>query len=382
MKIYQVGGSVRDELLGLNSADKDFVVVGSTVEAMISAGFKPVGKDFPVFLHPKTHEEYALARTERKTGLGYGGFTFYTDPEVSLEEDLQRRDFTVNAIAKDETGKIIDPFHGVEDLRLKTFRHVSAAFSEDPLRVIRLARFLARFEDFTVAKETEILIDDIVGRQEIEALTLERRLLEWQKGLSYIHAERMPAFLYKHYALSAALAIEKKEQPLFLTQLSAVLNTLHQAVIDQASIDVRLIILLFSSDHRRPVCMTALPLSSDAKRLIRLFSETLDDIIHLFSKTAGELQLLFRKADPHRRFDQFIAWLQLIYYYQQATGMALNVDRIRALLSDGANQLRQMTLSIDGNQSNSEIADMRIQKEIAICQQLLDQYQTVVSRET
>ena len=145
MKIYQVGGAVRDELLGLQVKDRDFVVVGSTPEEMTRLGFTPVGKDFPVFLHPKTHAEYALARTERKTARGYHGFQVYAAPDVTLEQDLLRRDLTINAIAKDEQGQLIDPCNGEGDLRDKILRHVSAAFSEDPVRVLRVARFAARF---------------------------------------------------------------------------------------------------------------------------------------------------------------------------------------------------------------------------------------------
>ena len=145
MKTYVVGGAVRDELLGLPIKDRDYVVVGSTPEEMVRLGFRPVGKDFPVFLHPQTHEEYALARTERKSGRGYKGFTVHAAPDVTLEDDLRRRDLTINAMAKDEQGEIIDPFGGARDLEKKILRHVSDAFAEDPVRILRVARFAARF---------------------------------------------------------------------------------------------------------------------------------------------------------------------------------------------------------------------------------------------
>jgi tRNA nucleotidyltransferase (CCA-adding enzyme) len=144
VKVYRVGGSVRDELLGLPVKDHDYVVVGSDPEEMVRLGFRPVGKDFPVFLHPDTKHEYALARTERKTGRGYKGFTVYAEREVTLEQDLARRDLTINAIARDEHGALIDPFHGAGDLRLGILRHVSEAFAEDPVRILRVARFAAR----------------------------------------------------------------------------------------------------------------------------------------------------------------------------------------------------------------------------------------------
>src|SRR5213595_62583 len=148
MKCYMVGGAVRDALLGAPVNDRDWVVVGATPEQMIDAGFLPVGRDFPVFLHPDTREEYALARTERKTAPGYHGFSFHTDPAVTLEEDLARRDLTINAMARDGEGRLVDPFGGQRDLRDKVLRHVSPAFAEDPVRILRLARFAARFGDF------------------------------------------------------------------------------------------------------------------------------------------------------------------------------------------------------------------------------------------
>ena len=154
MQIFIVGGAVRDELLGRLNADRDYVVVGATPEALLKQGFRPVGKDFPVFLHPKTQEEYALARTERKSGHGYHGFTFHAAPDVTLEEDLARRDLTINAMAKAADGTLIDPFHGQQDLLAKTLRHVGPAFAEDPVRILRIARFAARFHDFSVAPET------------------------------------------------------------------------------------------------------------------------------------------------------------------------------------------------------------------------------------
>ena len=163
MKIYTVGGAVRDVLMRRPVHDRDFVVVGSTVEEMLSLGFKPVGKDFPVFLHPETRQEYALARTERKVAPGYKGFVFHASPDVTLEEDLLRRDLTINAMAMSEDGELVDPFGGRKDIEAKVFRHVSDAFSEDPVRILRLARFAARFTDFTVAPETMDLMKKMVA---------------------------------------------------------------------------------------------------------------------------------------------------------------------------------------------------------------------------
>lgn len=185
MKIYEVGGAVRDALLEKEAKDKDWVVVGSSPEEMASKGFKPIGKDFPVFLHPETKEEYALARTERKTGHGYHGFNFYFGKEVTLEEDLSRRDFTINAIAKDASGNLIDPFNGVDDIKNKIFRHVSDAFSEDPLRAIRLARFRTyeHLQDFTITDETKELLRQIVDSGEIGKLSENRIWTETERAL-------------------------------------------------------------------------------------------------------------------------------------------------------------------------------------------------------
>ncbi len=191
MKTYCVGGAVRDALLGLPVQDHDYVVVGATPEQMTAQGFRPVGKDFPVFLHPKTHEEYALARTERKTALGYKGFQVYAAPDVTLQQDLARRDLTINAIARDETGKLIDPYGGMADLEAGVLRHIGPAFVEDPVRILRVARFCARFPQFSVAPETLTLMREMVGNGEVDALVPERVWQELAKGLMETAPSRM-----------------------------------------------------------------------------------------------------------------------------------------------------------------------------------------------
>lgn len=205
MQIYAVGGAVRDKLLGLPVKDRDYVVVGSTPEAMTSLGYRPVGKDFPVFLHPYTHEEYALARTERKTGKGYKGFQVHADPDVTLEQDLARRDLTMNAIAEDEQGQLIDPYHGVNDIQARVLRHVSPAFSEDPVRILRAARFAARFTEFSVADETMALMRNMVEDGEVDALVPERVWQELAKGLMEQQPSRMFAVLRACGALQRIL---------------------------------------------------------------------------------------------------------------------------------------------------------------------------------
>jgi tRNA nucleotidyltransferase (CCA-adding enzyme) len=202
MQTYKVGGAVRDALLGLPVNDHDWVVVGATPPEMIAAGFLPVGKDFPVFLHPQTREEYALARTERKTARGYHGFAFHAEPGVTLEQDLARRDLTINAMAQDESGRLIDPFGGQADLKSRVFRHVTAAFREDPVRILRVARLAARFANFSVAPETLALMREMVESGEVDALVPERVWQELARGLM----ERQPSRMFELLRECGALA--------------------------------------------------------------------------------------------------------------------------------------------------------------------------------
>jgi len=190
-RCYVVGGAVRDALMGHAPGDRDWVVVGSSPEEMAAAGFRPVGRDFPVFLHPRTHEEYALARTERKSAPGYHGFTFHAAPDVTLEQDLARRDLTINAMARDDRGLLIDPFGGARDLAGCVLRHVSAAFAEDPVRLLRVARFAARWPDFSVAPATQALLRQLVQAGEVDALVPERVWQELSRGLMEPRPSRM-----------------------------------------------------------------------------------------------------------------------------------------------------------------------------------------------
>lgn len=202
MRTYLVGGSVRDEILGLPVTDHDYVVVGSSPDEMIRLGYRPVGKDFPVFLHPESQEQYALARTERKVSRGYKGFEVYASPEVTLQEDLARRDLTINSMAKDQDGNIIDPFDGVADLEAGLLRHISPAFTEDPVRVLRTARFAARF-GFRIAPETLALMSEMVHNGEVDALVPERMWQEFARGLM----ERKPSRMF--YALRECSALTR-----------------------------------------------------------------------------------------------------------------------------------------------------------------------------
>ncbi|WP_290428846.1 multifunctional CCA addition/repair protein [Roseateles amylovorans] len=202
IQMYLVGGAVRDELLGLPVQDRDWVVVGETPKSLLDKGFLPVGKDFPVFLHPETHDEVALARTERKTASGYHGFQFHTAPDVTLEEDLARRDLTINAMARAEDGTLIDPYGGQRDLAARCLRHVSDAFVEDPVRILRLARFAARFTDFSVAPETMALMRRMVEAGEVDALVAERVWQELARGLMERRPSRMIEVLRECGALA------------------------------------------------------------------------------------------------------------------------------------------------------------------------------------
>lgn len=205
MKIFRVGGSVRDEILGRPLVDRDYAVVGATPEEMIAKGFRPVGRDFPVFLHPESAEEYALARTERKSGRGYHGFVFSTDPSVTLDQDLERRDLTINAMAEDDDGRLIDPFGGARDLDARVLRHVSPAFAEDPVRVLRVARFAARYAPlgFRIADETLALMRRMVDDGEVEHLVAERVWAETRKAL----AEPQPSAFLQTLRACGALRI-------------------------------------------------------------------------------------------------------------------------------------------------------------------------------
>ena len=245
-----VGGAVRDEILGLPIKDKDYVVVGSTPQEMEKQGFISIGRDFPVFLHPKTKEEYALARTEKKISYGYKGFKFYTSPSVTLREDLSRRDLTINAIAKNDKGEIIDPFGGVKDLKAKIIRHVSNAFVEDPLRALRVARFASRFK-FNIDHETKILLKTIVDSGEISFLTNERIWQEFSKGLMEQYPSEMLKTLRECGALDSIFEkIMKKEEKLYSEKTFKELGSaIDYLAVKKMSLNCRFALLTFKLAH-------------------------------------------------------------------------------------------------------------------------------------
>lgn len=311
VKIYRVGGAVRDEMLGRPIADRDWVVVGATPETMLASGFRPVGRDFPVFLHPETREEYALARTERKHGRGYRGFEFFASPDVTLEEDLRRRDLTINAMARAEDGALIDPFGGEADLRAGILRHVAPAFAEDPLRVLRVARFAARF-GFVVAPETMKLMRELVASGELAALTPERVWQELARGLMEAQPSRMIAVLRECDALRALLPeIEAGARPRAKRSEAQLAAALDCAAAAGTPLPVRYALLatldagaISSTAHRvraaeRLSARLRVPIEcSDAARLVARWRTVVDGARDLPAATLLDLLLA---ADALRR---------------------------------------------------------------------------------
>ncbi len=290
MRAYVVGGAVRDELLGLAVQDKDYVVVGATPEEMAAAGYKPVGKDFPVFLHPKTHEEYALARTERKSGRGYKGFTVYAAPDVTLEQDLARRDLTINAIAKADDGTLVDPFHGQRDVKEGVLRHVSEAFAEDPVRILRVARFAARF-GFRVADETMALMKSMVASGETDHLVPERVWQEFAKGLAEPQPQRMFEVL-EQCGLRPKLLPELKQLPKSFS----------------GSLPVRFTVLcwpLLEADIKALCDRLKVP---NEERELALLACRCQGFLN--PSRSGEFLNLFKRADAFRRPERFAAFLE------------------------------------------------------------------------
>ena len=316
MKIYAVGGAIRDALMGLPVHDIDYVVVGSSVEEMLAKGFRPVGKDFPVFLHPDTQAEYALARTERKTGKGYKGFHFYADPAVTLEQDLQRRDLTINAMAQEVGadgvlyGPIIDPYNGQQDLAAKLFRHVSSAFAEDPLRLLRIARFSARFPDFNVADETMLALKAIVQADELRTLSAERIWQELARGLVANKPMHMFQVLLNTGAAKTLLS------PTLVSQLSQ--EESREAILAHLSA------VGTSLEERCAVVLMNVPEAeirswADCVRMpseIRDFCEIFSDLAAFFYKSENLFQPVdvlawFNRADIWRKPDRGQALLDL-----------------------------------------------------------------------
>lgn len=318
MQIYLVGGAVRDHLLGIEAHEHDWVVVGSSPEEMIAMGFLPVGKEFPVFLHPETHDEYALARTERKTSLGYKGFEFYAAKEVTLEQDLARRDLTINAMAQDADGRLIDPFGGAEDLARKMFRHVSAAFEEDPVRILRIARLATKFTDFQVHPSTLQLMNNMVHAGEVDALVPERVWKELQRALE----NAAPIRFFE--VLQACDALPVLFPEIGLQQVG--MQRLAQTTLTDAKL--RFAVLC----HDIPVpalknLLARLRIPNDYAELALLTAHHLTHFAHLHVQHAHELLTMIISCDGLRRPARFFEFLtvadSILEHSQQAKCNAL-----------------------------------------------------------
>ncbi|NHC61407.1 CCA tRNA nucleotidyltransferase [Paenalcaligenes suwonensis] len=332
MQVYVVGGAVRDALLNLPAGDKDWVVVGTTPEAMQARGFIPVGGDFPVFLHPRSKEEYALARTERKSGRGYQGFTFYTGTEVTLEDDLRRRDLTINAMALGATGSIIDPLNGLQDLQAKLLRHVGDAFVEDPVRLLRLARFAARFSSFSIAAETEQLAQQLVADGEVDALVPERIWQELRKALNTQAPWRFIQVLESVHATQRVLPGLRYD--------TRVEQALHQAIEHDLDSVQRYAVLCGASDNALALA-TSIRASAECRDLSQLVSVSLSHAA-LDAGASAETQLQWlEQLDALRRPERFKQLVGALRCYRPVDE-SLWLLRLEAVLQvDAASIARQ-----------------------------------------
>ena len=324
MKIYLVGGAVRDELLGLLVKEKDWVVVGATPEEMIACGFKPVGKEFPVFLHPQTHEEYTLARTERKITKGYKGFSFYATPNVTLEEDLKRRDLTINAMAKTPRGKIIDPYGGQQDLKNKILRHVSPAFQEDPVRILRLARLATKFPEFSIHPEILDLMKRMTGAGEVNALTPDRVWQELVRALANEAPIRFFKILHDCGALDIlfhALHPENKG----MDALSQIANKTSSSIIRFAAL-----LSDFSSEAIQKLTLQyRVPNEySDLAIMISRFQRLYKNVSRMNEKELLNFILKTDALRKDRRFEQFLFICASLY-----PELEKNNDRIKKAIT-------------------------------------------------
>jgi tRNA nucleotidyltransferase (CCA-adding enzyme) len=329
MQVYLVGGAIRDELLGLPAAERDWVVVGATPEMLQAQGFRAVGREFPVFLHPETQEEYALARLERKVAPGYRGFVTEFSPEVTLEEDLQRRDLTVNAIARSSDGRLIDPYGGQADLQARLLRHVSGAFVEDPVRILRVARFAARFDElgFHVAPETRALMCDMVASGEVRALVPERVWRELERALRTTHPGRFFQVLQDCGALAEVLP----EIDVLLHEAApgaAAMQALQAAADQGRSPPVRWAAMLTDLDTSALESLSVrLRIPNEYSELAAL-SARLDRLLRTGGQSAetvvGNPALLIRlleSADAFRRPERFASWLEVLSARTTASGL-------------------------------------------------------------
>ena len=344
MKTYLVGGAIRDAMLGLKVKDRDWVVVGASPEAMLDKGYQPIGKDFPVFLDPQSHEEYALARTERKTAKGYHGFAFYADEDVTLEQDLSRRDLTVNAMAQDADGTLIDPYHGQRDIQQKILRHVTLAFREDPVRILRVARFSARFSDFSIAPETMILMRGMVANGEADSLVAERVWQEIAKGL----LEEKPSRLFE--VLQDCHLLQKILPSLVNNQIA--MQALDLAASKDYPLAVRFATLQLPS--------TSLKAPSDCTQLAQVVTKLLND--YKANLTAEQMYECLERGDAIRQPDRFSLALRAFECLQPevtSTPLKRSLQAILAMASEPI-ALQALRDGLSGAQIGELIAKARI----------------------
>lgn len=332
MKIYLVGGAIRDQLLGLPIKERDWVIVGGSPEELIAAGYQPVGKDFPVFLHPETFEEYALARTERKIAKGYKGFKFHTAANVTLEEDLKRRDLTINAMAEDAAGKLCDPYNGQQDLKQKILRHVSLAFAEDPVRILRLARFAAKLPEFSVADETNTLMKKMVENGEVDALVPERVWQELSRALN----ENVPIRFFQ--ILNNCGALEKLFPGIQINSPGIV--ALKNATQLNYPAAVRFAALLhhLAEAEVKYVC-NRYRAPSDFSELVLLTCHWHTSYAKIDKLSIAELLNLLKRTDSLRRYERFMLFLQTCKACHPEHDHAFN------LLKNAANHLKKLDIT-------------------------------------
>ena len=379
MKIYLVGGAVRDKILGIPVSDKDYLVVGSSPEEMVKLGYKAIGKDFPVFLHPKTKEEYALARTERKVGKGYHGFKFYTSPDVTLEEDLRRRDITINAIAKDEDGNIYDPFNGIDDIKNKIIRHVSDAFIEDPLRVLRVARFAALDVKFKVAEETLDLMKRMVLSGELKSLSAERVVAEITKGLKGENPDIMLHYLCECGALNEVFPGLNSDPDLSkdFVNLGLAMKETPKSLGIESNIIMLLLVPYFGKHYlpgahkswikQQKYLLNHLKLSSLS---VKIFMNIIDEELNLkdfFKLTEKDkLDCLYR-LDFFRRPNIILEVLNIIrVFYKPFEKMTSAYEDHTKFLARFANEINILKSELDNSQSGEEIKKFIYKERLSV----------------
>jgi len=383
MKIYLVGGAVRDKILGIPVNDKDYLVVGSTPEEMMKLGYKAIGKDFPVFLHPDTKQEYALARTEKKVGKGYHGFKFYTSPDVTLEEDLGRRDITINALAEDEDGNVYDPFNGKADIKNKIIRHVSDAFIEDPLRVLRVARFAALDVEFKIQVETLALMKKMVSSGELKYLSVERVVAEVSKGLEGGNPDIMIHYLCECGALNEVFPGLNPDpnQSLDFVSLGLALKKTPHSLAPESKIIMLLLVPYFSKHYlpetykgwikQQEYLLKYLKISS---MYIKIFNNIKNEEIHLKSflilGAEDKLDCLYR-LDFFRRPNITLEILNIIpLFYKEFKITTSPFVSLNKFLSLYSNEISQLKSELDTSKSGDEIKEFVYQERLSILKKI------------